>query len=73
MKPIRNEKKKISFLQSILIIFFSFELNEPLDFTIAEPPKKLLMFFVAMMRGWWENITGERNTFDIFVDEDDDL
>ena len=36
-----------SFLQPILIIFVSFELSGPLDFTIAEPPKSLLMFFVT--------------------------
>ena len=46
-----NRKWKIkytfSFLQSILIIFFSFELSGPFDFTIVEPPKKLLMSFVT--------------------------
>ena len=50
MKPIENEKVKkytFGFLQSILIIFFSFELIGPLDRTIFEPPKKLLMSFVT--------------------------
>ena len=37
------KKYTFSFLQSILITFFSFELSGLLDFTIVEPPKKLLM------------------------------
>ena len=48
MKPIGNEKiYTFSFLQTILIILFYFELSGRLDFTIVEPPKKLLMSFVA--------------------------
>ena len=48
MKPIGNEKiYTFSFLQTILIFFFSFELGGRLDFTIVEPPKKLLMSFVT--------------------------
>ena len=48
MKPIGNEKiYTFSFLQTILIILFSFELSGRLDFTIVEPPKKLLMSFVT--------------------------
>ena len=46
MKLIGNEEKEkytFSFLQSILIIFFSFELSRPLDFIIVAPSKKLLM------------------------------
>ena len=49
---LRNEanrkwkKYTFSFPRSILIIFFSFELSGPLDFTIVEPPKKLLMSVV---------------------------
>ena len=45
-----NRKWKIytfSFLQTILIIFFSFELSGRLNFTIVESPKKLLMSFVT--------------------------
>ena len=48
MKPIGNEKKKntriVFFSQSEL---FSFLLYEPLNFTIVQPPKKLVMTFMT--------------------------
>ena len=37
-----------TFFQSILIVFFSFELSGLLDYTIFESPKKLLISFVTM-------------------------
>ena len=61
-KKKKDKKYLFSFLQSMLILFFSFKLKGLLNFTTIEPPKELLMFFVTSFL----SVRGYRNPWGFF-------